>query len=63
MLDPDKPSELVEVYRDGRREPADISHDDAIEFAKKAAEEFGVGGSRTADFEKTKAKQDVKKKD
>ena len=63
VLDPDKPSEFVEVYRDGRREPANILHKDAIEFAKSAAKAFKVGGSRTVDFDKQKAREDVKKKD
>ncbi len=62
VLDPDKPREFREVYRDGRREPATISHDDALAFAKNAAEAFGPGASRTVSFDKRKAQQDVKKK-
>lgn len=63
VIDPDKPREFVEVFRDGRREPASISHDDAINYAGAAAEAFGVGESRTVQFDKKKAKDDVKKKD
>jgi len=63
VLDPDKPSEFHEVYRDGRREPASISHPEAIKFASAAAEAFGIGESRTVEFDKKKAKADVKKKD
>lgn len=59
VLDPDKPREFVEVYRDGRRAPASISHDDAIAFAATTAEAFGVGDSRTVGFDKAKAKKDV----
>jgi len=63
VLDPGEPSEYVEVYRDGRREPMELSHDDAIGFAKDAAEAFGVGEDRSVDFDKKKAIEDVKKKD
>jgi len=63
VLDPDKPSEFVEVYRNGRREPTNLSSDDALAFAKVAAEAFGVGESREVEFDKKKAKEDVKKKD
>jgi len=63
VLDPDKPREYHEVYRDGRREPAKVSHDEALAFAQAAAEAFGPGESRTVAFDKTKAKVDVKKKD
>jgi CRISPR-associated protein Csb1 len=63
VIDPDTPREFVEVFRDGRRESASISHDDAIDYAGAAAEAFGVGESRTVQFDKKKAKEDVKKKD
>ena len=63
VLDADKPREFHEVYRDGRREPATISHDDAQAFAKSAAQTFGPGESRIVAFDKKKAKEDVKKKD
>ena len=63
VLDPEKPREFYEVYRNGQRKPASISHDDALAFAKAAAQEFGTGESRTVAFDKANAKQDVKKKD
>jgi len=63
VLDPEKPREYHEVYRDGRRLPAKVSHGDALAFAEAAAKEFGVGESRTVSFDKEKAKEDVKKKD
>ncbi len=63
VLDPDKPREFHEVYRDGRRQPATMTHDEAIAFATAAAETFGIGESRTVSFDKSKAKEDVKKKD
>jgi CRISPR-associated protein Csb1 len=63
VADPDNPCEFHEVYRNGQREPATISHEDALEFATQAAEQFGVGEDRTVDFDKKKAKADVKKKD
>jgi CRISPR-associated protein Csb1 len=63
VIDPDKPREFHEVYRDGRREPAKVSHDDAVEFAVSAADAFGTGETRMVEFDKKKAKEDVKKKD
>ncbi len=63
VLNPDQPREFVEVHPDGRRQPCDISHDVALQFATVACEAFGIGESRTVAFEKTKAKADVKKKD
>jgi CRISPR-associated protein Csb1 len=63
VQDPDKPREFHEVYRDGRREPATISHDEAIAFAAESAKAFGPSESRTVEFDKRKAKADVKKKD
>ena len=63
VQDPDKPREFHEVYRDGRREPATLSHEEAIAFASQAAKAFGPGESRTVQFDKSKAKADVKKKD
>jgi CRISPR-associated protein Csb1 len=63
VQDPDNPRGFHEVYRDGRREPAAISHEDAIKYATQAAEAFGLGENRTVKFDKTKAKADVKKKD
>ncbi len=63
VLDLDKPREFKEVYRDGRRESASISHETAIAFASAAANAFGTGDDRTVEFDKKKAKADVKKKD
>jgi CRISPR-associated protein Csb1 len=63
VIDPDKPREFHEVYRDGRRVLAKVSHDDAVEFAVSAADAFGAGETRMVEFDKRKAKEDVKKKD
>jgi CRISPR-associated protein Csb1 len=63
VINPDKPAEYSEVYRSGERKPFKLSHDDAIVFAKLAAEAFGVGAGQTVAFDKKKAKEDVKKKD
>ena len=63
VLDPDQPREFSEVYRNGERKPASISHDDALAFAVEAAEAFGVGESRVVAFDKKRATTDVKKKD
>ncbi len=63
VIDPDKPREFHEVYRDGHRESAEASHQDAIKFAAAAADAFGPRESRMVEFDKRKAKDDVKKKD
>jgi len=63
VADPEKPTEFVAVYRDGRSEPPDINHSSALKYAKSAAEEFGVGKNQTVAFDMKKAKADVKKKE
>ncbi len=63
VLDPDKPRDFQEVFRDGRRVPARITPQAALDFAVAAARKFCVGEDRTVDFDKKKAKTDVKKKD
>jgi CRISPR-associated protein Csb1 len=62
VLDPDKAKdrEFVEVYPTGERKPAAITHDTALKFATAAASAFGVGESKTVDFDKERAKKDVK---
>jgi len=62
VLDPDKPVEFVEVYRDGRRPTTKLTHDDVLTYAKTAAKDFRIGEDRTVDFDKSKAKADVKTK-
>lgn len=59
VLDPDQSREFVEVHPNGQRKPCAITHDVAMEFATEAAKAFGVGESRTAPFEKDRAKRDV----
>jgi CRISPR-associated protein Csb1 len=63
VLDPSKPPEFVEVLPTGERNPATITHDSALAFAKIAAEAFGVGEDRTVDFDKKLAKKDVSGKE
>ena len=60
VADPDRPREFVEVYGDGRRIPAQVTHDDAFAFAVAAAAEFTVGSDREVPFDKELAKKDVK---
>jgi hypothetical protein len=47
------------VYPSGERRPFTISHDQAHAYAKEAAAAFGVGSSRTVDFDVARAKRDV----
>ena len=60
VIDPSKPREFVEVHPTGDRKPAKITHDDALNYASKAAEAFGVGENKTVEFDKERAKKDVK---
>jgi len=60
VLNPDKPREFSAVYGDGRREPATVTHTDAVAYARAAADEFGVGKDREVPFDKELAKKDVK---
>jgi CRISPR-associated protein Csb1 len=59
VLDPTRPRELHEVYADGRRVPAEITHEQALAFATIAAREFGVGPDRTVRFDPDRARADV----
>lgn len=59
VLDPDKPREFAEVRGDGRRVPAKLTHDESVEYASAASKAFGVGQSRTVDFDKKRAASDV----
>jgi len=59
VRDPDNKPEFVEVHPDGKRVPAGITHDAAITFAEVAAKAFGVGESKSVDFDKARAQKDV----
>lgn len=61
VLNPDQPRELVKVFPNGKRDPFELTHDEAIQFATEAAKAFGVGESKTVPFDKKKAKDDVAK--
>jgi CRISPR-associated protein Csb1 len=57
VLDPDKPREFQEVYGDGRRVPAKVTHGEAVEYARTAVNEFGIGPNRSVDFDRDRAKR------
>lgn len=60
VLNPNKPTEFVEVHSTGERKPCSITHAIALEYATEAAKAFGVGESKTVPFDKERAKIDVK---
>ena len=60
VVNPNKPSEFVEVYASGERRQCEITHQSAIDYATEAAAAFGVGESRTVPFDREKAKADVR---
>ena len=57
--DPDKPREFVEVEYNGKRPPAGVTADLALEYASAAAAAFGVGKDQTVSFDKERAKEDL----
>jgi CRISPR-associated protein Csb1 len=59
VLDPDKAYEFSEVYSNGRRVPAKVTAEEALEYATAAASKFVVGKDCTVDFDKKKAKADL----
>jgi len=72
VLDPDRACEFKEVYGNGRRDDAKLIHAEALEYAKAAAEAFGIKPGRKigkgqpdreVSFDKELAKKDLKKKD
>ncbi len=57
--DPDKPREFSIVHANGKRETANLTHDEAIAFATLAAKAFKVEDGHTVEFKKDLAKNDV----
>lgn len=57
--DIDKPRSFTLVNADGTRSEIHLTHQQAIVFAKLAAEEFGVGTSETVKFDPDLAKKDL----
>ena len=62
LLVPDEkvPAEWVAVGRNGVRTPVGLSTDVALDYAKAAAKEFGVGPDRRVAFKKERAQADLK---
>ena len=59
--DPDKTAEWSLVERSGKRIAAPLNEQTALNYAKTAAEAFGVGRSRQLSFNKKLAQEDAKK--
>lgn len=62
VLDPDAkptPREFTLVHPDGKRDPKNIEHKDALDYAQAAAKEFQVGENRDVTFDKDAAMRDV----
>lgn len=55
----DAKSTFQEVEADGTRTDAELTHEMAVEFAKVAAREFGIGVSKSVDFDDKIAKSDL----
>ena len=61
VLDASKgtPRKAEEVYPNGDRKAFTLSHDAALAYARGAALAFGIGESRTVDFDRERAKRDL----
>lgn len=59
VLDADRKAEAQLVFPDGRREALGLTHDAALVFAKQAAQDFGVGESKTVKFDTKLAKDET----
>ncbi|MCB1227963.1 MAG: type I-U CRISPR-associated protein Cas7 [Verrucomicrobiales bacterium] len=59
ISDPDNQGKTDEVYANGSRKPFTVTHEEALKYAKDAAEAFGVGESREVPFDAEKAKADL----
>ena len=59
--DPDVPAVWTAVGRDGDRTAISLNRDGAMDFARKAADDFGVGGDRTVAFDRKLAQADAKR--
>lgn len=61
--DPSEPAVWTVVERSGKRSPIVLDETSALNYARTAAQKFGVGADRTVHFAKARAKADVKKAD
>lgn len=57
--DIDNPRKTTLVSADGKRDDFELTHDQAIAFAKLAAKEFGIGEPRSVKFDSGLAKKDI----
>jgi len=57
-----KPAEFRVVTRQGKREPVSLTSDEALQYAKLVADEFGVGEGWTATFDRDTAKASMDKR-
>lgn len=63
VSDPDKPRNQDEVYSTGERKTCTVTHQAALEYAKEAAQAFGVGANREEPFDAERAKKDLQGKE
>ena len=60
VLDPEKKKEFFEVAFNGEKTLCNVSHEDALNFAQKAANDFVVGKNREVNFDESMAKNEIK---
>lgn len=59
VCNPEKPAVCDIVYRDGRREPLKLTHEDALAYAREAAKHFVIAKDRAVEFNKGRAAAEV----
>ncbi len=57
--DINNPRKVTLVNADGSREDFNLTHEQAIAFAKQAAKEFGIGEAQSVKFDSNLAKKDI----
>ena len=60
--DPDAPATWTAVERSGQRLEIALNQENALDYARKSAGQFGVGKDRSVEFDKALARADSKKK-
>ncbi len=58
-LDPDRTASWEVVMHNGQREALDLNAGNAVEVARAAAAEWGVGPSRSVAYERARARRDI----
>ena len=59
VLDPNRTPEIKQVFNNGHREDIILTHETALDYAKAAAEAFGIGPDKEVMFDNKLAKEEI----